>query len=125
MHLSISADLDHVTGACQQLLAAITLPVDHMAVELALTEGLNNAIVHGNQMRPDTIVKIQLLSQTNTVTCVITDAASRLCDDMLNAPLADLDATSGRGLALIKNLANDARIVDGSLHMTFIALPPT
>ena len=124
MHLSIDADLDHVTDACQQLLAAVTLPVDHMAVELALTEALNNAIIHGNQMRPDTIVKIKLLTHTDTVTCVITDADSSLCDDMLTAPLADIDATSGRGLALIKTLASDTRIVDGSLHITFVALPP-
>jgi serine/threonine-protein kinase RsbW len=124
MHLSIDADLDHVTDACQQLLAAITLPVNLMAVELALTEALNNAIIHGNQMRPDTIVKIQLLAHANTITCVITDAGSSLCDDMLTAPLADLDATSGRGLPLIQTLASDTRIVDGSLHITFVALPP-
>jgi anti-sigma regulatory factor (Ser/Thr protein kinase) len=85
---------------------------------------LNNAIIHGNQMRPDSIVKIQLLTHADTVTCVITDAGSGLCDDILTAPMADLDATSGRGLVLIKTLASDTRIVDGSLHITFIALPP-
>jgi serine/threonine-protein kinase RsbW len=123
MHLSIDADLGQVTDACQQLLAAITLPVDHMAVELALTEALNNAIIHGNQMRPNTIVKIQLLTHADTVTCVIADAGCSLCDDMLTAPLADIDATSGRGLALIKTIASDTRIIDGSLHITFVALP--
>jgi anti-sigma regulatory factor (Ser/Thr protein kinase) len=122
MQLSIDADLNQVAGACQRMLAAITLPVDHMAVELALTEGLNNAIIHGNHMRPNSIVEIQLITHTNAVTCVITDAGSGLCDAMLTAPRVHHDATSGRGLALIKTLANQTRIASGNLHITFLAL---
>jgi anti-sigma regulatory factor (Ser/Thr protein kinase) len=122
MQLSINADLNQVAGACRRMLAAIILPVDLMAIELALTEGLNNAIIHGNNMRPNSIVEIRLITQTDAVTCVITDAGSGLCDAMLTAPQVHEDATSGRGLDLIKALANQTRIVGGNLHITFLAL---
>jgi anti-sigma regulatory factor (Ser/Thr protein kinase) len=121
MLLKINADLNQVASACQQILAAITIPVDNMAVELALTEGLNNAIIHGNHMRPETIVVLQLITQADAVTCVVTDVSANLSDAMLAMPQAPHDATSGRGLALIKTLASHTQIICGSLHITFLA----
>ncbi|MDP4598251.1 MAG: ATP-binding protein [Pseudomonadales bacterium] len=120
MEYSLPSDLSQVEATCRRILADINLPIDTMRAELAITEALNNAVLHGNGAVADKLVSVKTNETPDDVTLVISDEGRQLVQAMLELPAVDIDAPSGRGLALIQSLASRVRIIDGQLAITFV-----
>ena len=76
---------------------------------LAVVEGVNNAIVHGNKLEPDKIVVLQYEVTENSIEFVITDCGSGFDYNNLPDPTKpeNLEKTHGRGIFLMKHLADE------------------
>lgn len=74
------------------------------AIRLALEEGLNNAIRHGNGYDPDKSVEITYDVNPRRVTIAITDEGPGFKPGRVPDPTADenLQKPSGRGIMLIR-----------------------
>ncbi|MCT4589272.1 MAG: ATP-binding protein [Carboxylicivirga sp.] len=90
---------------------------------LAVVEGVNNAIVHGNKLDKEKIVIVDYLIDTKKVEFTITDEGSGF--DYTNVPdptkPENLEKTHGRGIFLMHHLADEIEFDDeGSIvKMTF------
>jgi serine/threonine-protein kinase RsbW len=90
---------------------------------LAVVEGVNNAIVHGNKLDKEKIVIVDYLIDTEKVEFTITDEGSGF--DYTNVPdptkPENLEKTHGRGIFLMHHLADEIEFDDeGSIvKMTF------
>jgi serine/threonine-protein kinase RsbW len=75
---------------------------------IAVTEAVNNAICHGNQNNPDKFVQIGFESANQQLIFSIKDEGAGF--DYANLPdptdPANLDKINGRGVFLMKNLAD-------------------
>ena len=83
---------------------------DHYGnILIALTEAVNNAITHGNQSDPDKKVRLNMETTTTDVEFTIKDEGPGF--DYNNVPdptlPENLEKLSGRGIFLIKSLADD------------------
>ncbi len=78
---------------------------------IALTEAVNNAILHGNKSNPDKYVKIGFESEENQLIFSITDEGGGF--DFANLPdptdPINIDKISGRGVFLMSQLSDFIR----------------
>ncbi|MDI3520055.1 MAG: serine/threonine-protein kinase RsbW [Anaerophaga sp.] len=78
---------------------------------LAVVEGVNNAIVHGNKLESDKDVILQYQITDKDIQFVITDSGSGF--DYWNLPdptkPENIEKTHGRGIFLMKHLADDVQ----------------
>jgi serine/threonine-protein kinase RsbW len=76
---------------------------------IALTEAVNNAITHGNQLNPQKIVSLIMGTTENEVMFTVKDEGNGF--DYNNVPdptlPENLNKLNGRGIFLIKSLADD------------------
>ncbi|MFN0275130.1 MAG: ATP-binding protein [Chitinophagales bacterium] len=87
---------------------------------VAITEAVNNAILHGNKSDESKRVYINLSKQKNLVTCIVKDEGRGFDYNNLPDPTSpeNIENTGGRGVFLMKNLAdmvifsNDGSIVE-------------
>lgn len=84
-------------------------------VLVSVTEAVNNAIVHGNKEDKEKKVKIKLLKNKKSVRFVIEDEGVGFDYDSLPDPTSpeNLDKVKGRGIFLIKNLADKTKFKEG------------
>jgi len=83
---------------------------DHYGnILIALTEAINNAITHGNQLNPDKKVNLNMETTTNNVEFTIKDEGVGFDYDNIPDPTLpeNLEKLSGRGIFLMKSLADD------------------
>ena len=75
---------------------------------LAVVEGVNNAIVHGNKSDISKVVKIHYVIDNDTIVYEIKDAGSGFDPDSVPDPttVENLDKPCGRGIFLMKHLAD-------------------
>ncbi|MBC8172554.1 MAG: ATP-binding protein [Chitinophagales bacterium] len=75
---------------------------------VAITEAVNNAIIHGNKQDEQKIVKVNLAKLRNTVTCIVEDEGGGFDYANLPDPTApeNLGNTGGRGVFLMKHLSD-------------------
>ena len=75
---------------------------------VAVTESVNNAIQHGNKLDKNKNVTLQLLSDENTVTFIITDEGPGFDHELLPDPTApeNVAKPNGRGIFLMKHLVD-------------------
>jgi serine/threonine-protein kinase RsbW len=75
---------------------------------IAVTEAVNNAILHGNKNDPDKFVKIGFESEDNKLVFSITDEGPGFDYQNLPDPTdpANIDKISGRGVFLMSNLSD-------------------
>ena len=100
-------------------------------VLVSVTEAVNNAIVHGNKEDKSKKVKIKLRKNKKSVRFVIEDEGVGFDYDSLPDPTSpeNINKVKGRGIFLIKNLADKAkfreggRVVDMSVSYTHLTLP--
>ena len=87
---------------------------DDLIADLAIsaTELINNAIVHGNRLDPDKIVKIILEFQNDHLTISISDQGSGFEPSEIPSPIADenLLKEAGRGIFIVRSLVDDLQI---------------
>ena len=81
------------------------------AVKLALEEGLNNAIKHGNRLRGSKIVNISFHVDSTRTTITITDQGGGFDPGALADPTADenLEKPYGRGVMLMRAYMDQVR----------------
>ena len=81
---------------------------------IAVTEAVNNAIIHGNQNNPIKLVEITVDKITNEVIFSITDQGGGFDFTNLPDPTApeNLEKPDGRGVFLMKNLSDKVEFFD-------------
>jgi len=80
-------------------------------IMIAVTESVNNAIVHGNKSDKKKNVNLSLCLQNNEVKFTIEDEGAGFQYDNLPDPTApeNLEKPSGRGIFLMKNLCDEVK----------------
>jgi serine/threonine-protein kinase RsbW len=103
----IGSDFQQAREVQQEILRRIALhdydECATFAIRLALEEGLNNAIRHGNRCDPDKRVEIEFDVTSEKVEVCIEDQGRGFAPDEVPDPTADenLEKPSGRGIMLI------------------------
>jgi serine/threonine-protein kinase RsbW len=98
------------------------VPGEEFAVELALREALNNAVVHGNREDPETKVHIRCRCQPGKeLSIVVTDQGKGFDFEKVigNGIATDPDSEHGRGIQLMKTYMDDLHFERGGseVHM--------
>ncbi len=92
-------------------------------IMIAVTESVNNAIVHGNKSVADKNVYLSLELQDSAIKFIIEDEGSGFEYDKLPDPTSpdNVDKPSGRGIFLIKHLSDEMEFKDlgRKLELTF------
>jgi len=118
--LHVSAD---VQKEIQELWQARGMSdMDLPDMQLALEEGLANAIKHGNKMDPDKQVTVECFLNEDVVRVVIKDEGRGFNLDEVPDPTLpeNLDKPSGRGVMLMKAFMDDVIYNDIGNQLTFI-----
>ena len=100
------------------------IPEHYGNVLIAMTEGVNNAIVHGNKLDPDKSVTVACSVDDKNLVFRITDEGPGFDYDHLPDPTApeNIEKPHGRGVFLMRHLADectfedDGRIVELTFH---------
>jgi serine phosphatase RsbU (regulator of sigma subunit)/anti-sigma regulatory factor (Ser/Thr protein kinase) len=92
-------------------------------LKTAVSETAMNAIEHGNQLRPELPVRVDVVHHDGELRVAITDkGGGREIPEAetpdLEAKLAGLQKARGWGLFLIKNMVHDMRVTTDAVHHT-------
>jgi serine/threonine-protein kinase RsbW len=81
-------------------------------IMIAVTEGVNNAINHGNKLNPDKIVEFSVKADENKLHVRISDQGTGFDPNTIADCLEpeNLLKSSGRGVFIIRELMDDVRI---------------
>ncbi|TAF31804.1 MAG: ATP-binding protein [Cytophagales bacterium] len=94
-------------------------------IMVAVTEAVNNAIIHGNKCDKDKNVLLSLQVDNNTLHFVVRDEGSGFDPDKLPDPTApeNLLNPGGRGIFLMKHLSDRFIVAAGGkeMRLTFAA----
>ena len=76
---------------------------------LGISEAVNNAILHGNQLNPEKNVFIKMQLSGNKFNIEVEDEGNGFCKDVLSDPTSEENIKSehGRGIFIIRNLADE------------------
>ncbi len=91
------------------------LSEDHYGnILVAVTEAVNNAIQHGNKLNPDKKVHVGFETTPKTLLFSVKDEGSGFDFNNLPDPTdpANLEKPTGRGIFLMKHLADDVSFTD-------------
>jgi serine/threonine-protein kinase RsbW len=130
MHsIEIGSDLRNLTDVellidtvCEDL----SLNEDHYGnILIAVTEAVNNAIIHGNNYNSAKLVKIGVEKKDEKVVFIVEDEGAGFDYTNLPDPTApeNLEKPDGRGIFLMKNLSDEV-IFDhngSKVSITFVA----
>jgi serine/threonine-protein kinase RsbW len=89
---------------------------DHYGnILVVVTEAVNNAIYHGNKANPDKKVHVGFKTNATTVSFSVRDEGSGFDFNNLPDPTdpANIEKPSGRGIFLMKHLADEVTFTDG------------
>ena len=90
---------------------------------IAVTESVNNAIMHGNQSDKSKIVHLSLLLEEKLIKFTVKDEGDGFDYDNLPDPTApeNIDKPGGRGIFLMKNLCDEVQFNENgsSIILTF------
>ncbi len=78
-------------------------------IMIAVTESVNNAILHGNKGDKSKSVDLQLFLEENTIRFIVEDEGDGFVYDELPDPTApeNIGKPGGRGIFLMKNLCDE------------------
>ena len=92
---------------------------------IAVTEAVNNAIVHGNQNQPTKKVKVDVVKIDTGVIFMVMDEGKGFDFNNLPDPTSpeNIERPDGRGIFLMKNLSDEVVFdLNGSkVNITFVA----
>ena len=100
------------------------IPEHYGNVLIAMTEGVNNAIVHGNKLDPEKSVTVDCAVDNKNLVFRVSDEGPGFDFDNLPDPTApeNIEKPHGRGVFLMRHLADecafedDGRIVKLTFH---------
>ena len=104
----------------------LKLNEDHYGnILIAVTEAVNNAIVHGNDNDEDKKVKVEVAKKDEKVTFIVADEGNGFDFNNLPDPTApeNIEKPDGRGIFLMKNLSDEVNFdLNGSkVSITFVS----
>lgn len=117
-HLKLASkteNLNQVETLINQICENYKISEDHFGnILVALTEAVTNAMQHGNQSDPEKNIEIFCRANELEVSFTIKDEGSGFNYDNLPDPTAleNLEKPSGRGVFLMKNLADKVDFED-------------
>jgi len=78
-------------------------------VLIAVTEAVNNAIIHGNGNRSDIVVNVHVFDEPSNFAFTIEDKGTGFDHENLPDPTApeNIEKENGRGIFLMRNLADE------------------
>lgn len=81
---------------------------------IAITEGVNNAITHGNREKPEAKVTVEFITSNGKLTCKITDEGPGFDYENVPDPTSpeNLEKPNGRGVFLMRHLADSVSFED-------------
>ncbi|MFY9152229.1 MAG: ATP-binding protein [Prolixibacteraceae bacterium] len=84
-------------------------------VFLGLSEAVCNSIIHGNGLRADKVVNINAECSENTLVFEVQDEGDGFFWDQVSDPLSveNIKKEHGRGILLLKNMADEVEFKDG------------
>jgi len=117
-NLSINSDLSQLT-LVEQLIDKVcaSLQIDedmYGNVLIAVTEAVNNAIIHGNKFSDSLKVLVDVIDNDTAFAFRISDGGNGFDFTNLPDPTApeNIEKENGRGIFLIKNLADNLEFSD-------------
>jgi serine/threonine-protein kinase RsbW len=110
--LVIPSDLSHVSiveSLIDKVCAELNIHEDlYGNVLIAVTEAVNNAIIHGNAFNPDKSVVVEVVQDEESFTFKVIDEGAGF--DYMNLPdptaPENIEKENGRGIFLIQNLSD-------------------
>ena len=83
-------------------------------IMIAITESVNNAIVHGNKLDSKKNVNLSLEIEDGKLSFVVEDEGSGFDYELLKDPTLDenLDKPGGRGVFLMRQLSDEVKFID-------------
>jgi len=118
---SIPENINRVEAFVEVLKSDLGLTEEMEAnVLVSLTEAVNNAIVHGNKKNPSKKVAIKMEKDSSALVFVVEDEGEGFDPAILLDPTApeNIDKPSGRGIFLMRNLADKVEFSDGGRKVT-------
>lgn len=81
---------------------------------IAITEGVNNAITHGNRENPDAQVVVEFETSNGTLLCRITDEGPGFDYENVPDPTSpeNIEKPNGRGVFLMRHLSDGIQFED-------------
>lgn len=78
---------------------------------IAITEAVNNAIIHGNKENPEKMIHVKCESEKDALKFIVEDEGDGFDFDSLPDPTdpENIEKPNGRGVFLMKNLADDVK----------------
>jgi len=114
MHsIEIGSDLNNipeVESLIDKVCEDLNLNEDHYGnILIAVTEAVNNAIIHGNLQNPSKKVLINALQKNEGISFVVQDEGDGFDFENLPDPTApeNIEKPDGRGIFLMKNLSDE------------------
>ncbi len=79
---------------------------------IAVTEAVNNAVLHGNKLEPDKFVTIRFDCSDSSIRIVVTDQGNGFDLQAVADPLAPENITkpNGRGLLILESLMDEVKV---------------
>lgn len=113
--LTIPSTTDQVARAdefLETLLRKIGVPEDTIAnLAIAVTELVNNAIKHGNKLRKEKKVTVEIIYKSGILEITVTDEGEGFDPDDIADPLAEENLLKeiGRGIFIVNSLIDEVR----------------
>jgi len=112
---STPASITEVESLIDESCAELQLNEDlYGNILIAVTEGVNNAIIHGNKLNASLSVRVGVLNNEEWVCFSIKDQGSGFDPESIPDPTApeNLLKENGRGIFLMKNLSDEVTFED-------------
>lgn len=116
--LTFKAEIDNVSvaeGLVDRICESQSIDEDAYGnVLIAVTEAVNNAIIHGSKLNKDLDVTIDVLKTDSDVVFKISDTGEGFDYNNLEDPTdpKNIEKPNGRGIFLMKNLADSVEYLD-------------
>lgn len=113
--LSLPENINIIEAFVEDLKTELHLTEEMEAnILVALSEAVNNAIFHGNQMNPSKKVRMKMEKGDNVLTFTVEDEGPGFDPQSVKDPTApeNIDKPAGRGIFLIRNLADNVEYAD-------------
>ena len=103
-------NVEKVEELTEQISTKMNFPEEERdSIAIAVTEAVNNAILHGNRQNPQKKVFIRICIESNAIRIIVRDEGEGFDPDKVPNPLdpENLLKESGRGIFILKSLMDE------------------
>ena len=121
LEYSLPSNVAPISSFMDKFMLLITkcscIPKNESAVEIAVREALENAVVHGNHEDPGKHVCVRCRCEPHGVSISIKDEGQGFDIDNVPDPITqeNIQSTHGRGIYLMKALMDEVRFEEGGV----------